>query len=217
MTDSEIERRKAICKVAGVKEIDDLSDGYHTFRQLYYQRMMLFAAIVKQNRDRAWKSFRHEDGELCFGGGWFIVGIDTPEGSYTYHYEANFYFLFDCEELETAKHWDGHTEKDVTRLLSLPSAEPELSEYSAWFRIGETLVDESKADISAQEACEKIREYLRRMKKPEQKTGKWVNFKYPLGECSECRAIVDIANNEANYCPKCGCRMVESQESEDKE
>lgn len=101
--------------------IDDLSDGFHTFRQLYYQRMMLFAAIVKQNKDRAWKSFRHEDGELCFGGGWFIVGIDTPEGSYTYHYEDNYFSLFDCEELECGKHWDGHTEKDVIRLLSLPS------------------------------------------------------------------------------------------------
>jgi hypothetical protein len=125
MSDTEIERRKAICKVAGVKEIDDLSDGFHTFRQLYYQRMMLFAVIVKQNHDRAWKSLRHEDGELCFGGGWFIVGIDTPEGSYTYHYEDNYYSLFDCEELERGKHWDGHTEKDVTRLLSLPPAQPE--------------------------------------------------------------------------------------------
>ena len=120
MTDTERERINAICEVAGVTEIDDLSDGFHTFRQLYYQRMMLFATIVKQNRDKAWKSLRHEDGELCFGGRWFIVGIDTPEGSYTYHYEDNYYSLFDCEELERGKHWDGHTEKDVTRLLSLP-------------------------------------------------------------------------------------------------
>ena len=125
MTDTEKDRVKAICEVAGVKEIDDLSDGFHTFRQLYYQRMMLFAAIVKQNKDSAWKSLRHENGELCFGGGWFIVGIDTPEGSYTYHYEDNYYSLFDCEELRCGKHWDGHTEKDVTRLLSLPSAQPE--------------------------------------------------------------------------------------------
>lgn len=126
MTDTEMERRKAVCEVAGVAEIEDLSDGFHTFRQLYYQRMMLFATIVKQNKDKAWKSLRHEDGELCFGGGWFIVGVDTPEGSYTYHYEDIFYSLFDCEELEYAKHWDGHTEKDVTRLLSLPSAQPEI-------------------------------------------------------------------------------------------
>lgn len=124
MTDTEMKRRKAICEVAGVAEIDDLSDGFHTFRQLYYQRMMLFAAIVKQNKDKAWKSLRHEDGEFCFLGGWFIVGVDTPEGSYTYHYEAKYFDLFDCDILDYGKHWDGHTEKDVTRLLSLTSAEP---------------------------------------------------------------------------------------------
>ena len=125
MTDTERERINAICEVAGVTEIDDLSDGFHTFRQLYYQRMMLFAVIVRQNKDKAWKSLRHEDGELCFGGGWFIVGVDTQEGSYTYHYEDNYFSLFDCEELERGKHWDGHTEKDVTRLLSLPSVQPD--------------------------------------------------------------------------------------------
>lgn len=99
--------------------IGDLSDGYHTFNGLYRQRLILFATLVKTYKDRAWKSYRHEDGELCFGGGWFIVGIDTPEGSYTYHYENKDFDLFDCEELPVGKHWDGHTEDDVTRLLSL--------------------------------------------------------------------------------------------------
>lgn len=130
MTDTEIKRMRAICEAAGVEDIDDVSDGFHSFRQLYYQRMILFAAIVKQNKDKAWKSLRHEDGKLCFGGGWFIVGIDTPEGSYTYHYEDNYFSLFDCKELEYGKHWDGHTEKDVTRLLSLPSAQTEPSQVA---------------------------------------------------------------------------------------
>ena len=119
--DNEQKRIETICSIANINNIEDLSDGYHTFKQLYYQRMMLFAAIVKQNKDKAWKSLRHEDGELCFGGGWFIVGVETPEGSYTYHYEDIYYSLFDCEELPKGKHWDGHTEKDVTRLLSLSS------------------------------------------------------------------------------------------------
>lgn len=120
-----------------VTGIGDLSDGYHTFNGLYYQRMILFAALVKQNRDRAWKSYRHEDGELCFGGGWFIVGIDTPEGSYTYHYENKDFELFDCEELPVGKHWDGHTEADVTRLLSLPAtAEAEEDRHGDWEIVG---------------------------------------------------------------------------------
>lgn len=107
--------------------IGEMSDGYHTFNGLYYQRMVLFAALVKQNKDSAWKSHRHEDGELCFGGGWFIVGLDTPKGSYTYHYEDKDWDLFDCEELPVGKHWDGHTEDDVTRLLSLPEMRPVVS------------------------------------------------------------------------------------------
>lgn len=119
MTDTEAKRREAICNVAGVEDIGEVSDGFHTFNQLYYQRMMLFAVIVKQNKAKAWKSHRHEDGELCFGGGWFIVGVTTLEGDYTYHYEDQYFDLFDCEELECGKHWDGHTEEDVTRLLSL--------------------------------------------------------------------------------------------------
>lgn len=106
--------------------IGDLSDGYHTFNGLYDQRMILFAALVSAYKDRAWKSYRHEDGELCFGGGWFIVGIDTPEGSYTYHYENKDFDKFDCVELPRGKHWDGHTEEDVIRLLSLPAPPKEV-------------------------------------------------------------------------------------------
>ena len=128
MTDVEMQRIKTICDVAGVDDIGDLSDGFHTFNSLYEQRMILFAALVKIYKDKAWKSYRHEDGEYCFGGGWFIVGIDTPEGSYTYHYENKYFDLFDCKELACAKHWDGHTEKDVTRLLTLPSAQPQYEE-----------------------------------------------------------------------------------------
>ena len=122
MTDEMRAREKAICEVANVKDIGDVSDGFHTFNGLYEQRMILFAALVKAYKDKAWKSYRHEDGEYCFGGGWFIVGIDTPEGSYTYHYENKYWDMFDCVDLPRAKHWDGHTEADAeTRLMSLPA------------------------------------------------------------------------------------------------
>lgn len=108
-----------IVKIAGVDDIGEVSDGYHTFNSLYRQRCVLFAALVKAYKDKAWKSRRHSDGELCFGGGWFIVGIETPEGQYTYHYEDNDWDLFECAEVETAPEWDGHTDEDVGRLLTL--------------------------------------------------------------------------------------------------
>lgn len=108
-----------VCKEFGISQIGEFSDGYHTFDSLYYQRMILFATIVNTHPEISWKSECHEDGEKCFGGGWFIVGIDTPEGPYTYHYKDKYWDLFKCDALLFGKHWDGHTEKDVTRLLSL--------------------------------------------------------------------------------------------------
>lgn len=108
-----------ICEIACINDIGDLSDGYHTFNELYYQRCVLFATIVNMNKNKAWKTRFHEDGEPCFGGGWFLVTIETPEGAYGYHYENKYWNLFDCKELKKAKHWDGYTDKDVGRLLSL--------------------------------------------------------------------------------------------------
>ncbi len=97
-----------ICEIADVNEIGELSDGFHTFNSLYHQRAILFAALVNTYRELAFKSKKHEDGELCFGGGWFIVGLKTPEGDYTYHYPMEYWKIFKCEELERAPHWDGH-------------------------------------------------------------------------------------------------------------
>ena len=135
MTDTELKRRKAICEVAGIDDIGELSDGFHTFNGLYKQRMILFAALVKAYKDRSWKSYRHEDGEYCFGGGWFVVGIDTPEGSYTYHYENKYWDMFDCIDLPKAPHWDGHTEEDAeTRLMSL-----ETERHGRWIPVTERL------------------------------------------------------------------------------
>ena len=119
MTDEMRNYEKTICELCGVEDIGDVSDGYHTFNQLYHQRAMLFATIVNQNSDKAWKTHKHEDGEPCFGGGWFLVTIDTPRGAYGYHYEDKYWDLFKCKELGKAKHWDGYTEEDVDRLLSL--------------------------------------------------------------------------------------------------
>ena len=215
MTDTERERINAICEVAGVAEIDDLSDGFHTFRQLYYQRMMLFATIVKQNKDKAWKSLRHEDGELCFGGGWFIVGIDTPEGSYTYHYEDNYYSLFDCEELERGKHWDGHTEKDVTRLLSLPKAQL-FSEGTTKDAISRQAAIDAAKDWYEGLICGSINGLIKRLNAlptvhPEPQEGHWINGKCDL--CGEHAPFWCMAStyHESNYCPNCGAKMTISK------
>lgn len=102
-----------------VSSIEDISDGYHTFESLYRQRLYLWVTIINMHLDKAWKTIRHEDGNLCFGGGWFLVGLNTPAGQYSYHYPLEYWDLFKCASLVKAPKFDGHTDKDVTRLLSL--------------------------------------------------------------------------------------------------
>lgn len=97
----------------------DISDGYHTFGELYHHRAVLFAIICNQNKDKAWKSYKHDDGSM-FDGGMFIVGIETPDGQYTYHYHVDPYWdMFEVKELDFAPKWDGHKPSDITRLFSL--------------------------------------------------------------------------------------------------
>lgn len=99
-------------------ETDLISDGYHTFDGLYFQRCILFAFICNQNKEISWKSKKHSDGSMYEN--YFIVGIDTPKGSYTYHYHIDFWNYFKVKELDNAPEWDGHTEEDIVeRLFSL--------------------------------------------------------------------------------------------------
>ena len=48
-----------------------------------------------------------------------IVGINTPEGYFTYHYHLNHWDKFQVRELPNAPAWDGHTSDDILRLYSL--------------------------------------------------------------------------------------------------
>lgn len=95
-----------------------ISDGYHTFEELYYHRMVLFSIILNQNKEISWKAKKHHDGTM-FGDDSFICGIETPEGQYTYHYHLDYWNNFDVKELEFAPEYDGHKPKDITRLYSL--------------------------------------------------------------------------------------------------
>ena len=100
-----------------VENIGDISDGSHTFYELYYHRMMLFAVICNTYKDKAWKSWKHEDGTMYDN--YFIVGITTPKGDYSYHYHKDYWKMFNVKELGNAPKWDGHQPKDIDRLFSL--------------------------------------------------------------------------------------------------
>jgi hypothetical protein len=92
--------------------IGNLSDGYHTFNELYHHRAVLFSVICNSMPERAWKSKLHDTGDMFDG--MFIVGIETNEGQATYHYDVDPYWdMFHVKELERAPKWDGHTPQDA--------------------------------------------------------------------------------------------------------
>lgn len=96
-----------------------ISDGYHSFDELYFHRMMLFSIICNTYKDSSWKSWLHSDGTMYED--YFIVGVTTPEGDYSYHYHKDHWDEFDVKEIESAPEWDGHKPEDIGRLKSLLS------------------------------------------------------------------------------------------------
>lgn len=110
-----------------ISEIGEFSDGYHTFNELYEFRKVynacLFNLANSHSTFSVCKSWKHSDGELCFGGGWFVVSAQTEFGQITNHYEKKDWDLFKCPKVETAPEWDGHTPQEaLERLLKLAAA-----------------------------------------------------------------------------------------------
>ena len=122
-TDQTLDKAIALLK-AQEPITGETSDGYHTFNELYHHRAVLFSVIVNNYKDLAWKSVRHHDGTMYDG--MFIVGIDTPDGQATYHYDINPYWdMFKCRVREFAPEWDGHTPAQaIERIGKLKAREP---------------------------------------------------------------------------------------------
>ena len=91
----------------------DASDGYHTHNELYDYRRVFNAALFNEWAQHATvpvvKSWRHSDGELAFGGGWFIVVATLPTGQFSNHYEAEHWDQFQVPEVALPPEYDGHT------------------------------------------------------------------------------------------------------------
>lgn len=98
-------------------KVSDFMDEYHSFNDLYTQRMYLTALAFNSNPSISWKSKQHADGTMFEG--YFIVGINTPQGMYTYHYKLEHWDLFKVKELPQSPEYDGHTSADVGRLSSV--------------------------------------------------------------------------------------------------
>lgn len=120
-----------------------ISDGYHTFGELYDHRIILYidlclylnlitnGGLVYNNnafgggvpserfsaKHKIWKSKVHSDGSIWDD--WFLLGIDSEKGKQiTYHLPMKYWFNTGFAEiLSKAPEFDGHSSSDVLERL----------------------------------------------------------------------------------------------------
>jgi len=100
----------------------DVSDGHHTFRELYEHRYALWISFCAEVNSRCapgyvWRSRLHSDGTMFDDS--FVLGIGTAWGEQmTYHLPMR---LWDAvhfiEERTRAPEYDGHSPTDVAERL----------------------------------------------------------------------------------------------------
>jgi hypothetical protein len=109
-----------------IEDKSQISDGYHTFAELYEHRDELFIALCRYIIDAiginaakvpyVWKSRVHSDG--TFYDGYFIAGIRTEKGyQISYHLQDHKWDRLPAFILERAPEYDGHTSQDVIQRL----------------------------------------------------------------------------------------------------
>ena len=116
----------------GLKEdgmsLKGISDGYHTFGELYEHRIALFIALCRMTKAESghwtdgevkmvWRSKLHSDGTMFDDS--FILGIGRVRGhQITYHLPLSYWDMTEfAYTMDNAPEWDGHTSADVLERL----------------------------------------------------------------------------------------------------
>lgn len=97
-------------------DVREVSDGYHTFNELYKHCHLLFVhtAIAQPG---AFKTKFNDKKGMCDG--WFILGINTSHGQISYHLPMKYWDLATVPEVEYNEGYDGHDSEDVLERLML--------------------------------------------------------------------------------------------------
>lgn len=125
-------KKKLKLNLGSIENDVEISDGFHTFDELYDHRITLYIALCKSLQERlyhgdilnhipsknmldkkVWRSKIHSDGSKYEG--WFILGINRNKGEQiTYHIPLKRWkeTIF-AQTLEKAPKFDGHTSADV--------------------------------------------------------------------------------------------------------
>lgn len=116
-------------KTAQPADMGNVSDGYHTFNELYEHRHALFLLLMK----------RYYLGRVCptwidvdpNTPGWFLAGIDSIDGQIAYHLPerllpvARQYAMADYRRTP----YDGYTSADVLARLQWLTAPPQEAKH----------------------------------------------------------------------------------------
>lgn len=92
-------------------DMGEVSDGYHTFNELYEHRCLLFLALcaASDSDDCAWVADHYP--------GWDCVFLWTDCGQISYHVPAKYRAAYVHCRQEQESPWDGHTSADVIERL----------------------------------------------------------------------------------------------------
>lgn len=97
-----------IFKIVG----NDISDGYHTFDELYEHRVILYLSLCMSKKEKCYYKKDYEK--------WFCIYLETDHGQVSYHVPNKFLGIAEKNFTYSPDHkFDGHTSSDViARLLA---------------------------------------------------------------------------------------------------
>jgi hypothetical protein len=121
MTTSEINEA-----ILSLDATSDVSDGHHTFGELYDFRNLLFVIILQTHPLASWRAAKNADGSLWDG--WFVAGINRAPGEQiTFHLPLRLWHSLDMIETHDVNpYFDGHTSSDVLDRLKSLCIRPEV-------------------------------------------------------------------------------------------
>jgi len=105
-------------------ETNSVSDGYHTFGELYDHRIELWIALCRElsasresSEEVPWRSRLHSDGSSFAG--WFVLGVGHSQGrQITYHLPlARWEECGFAQTVDKSPDFDGHTPANVLERL----------------------------------------------------------------------------------------------------
>lgn len=100
-------------------DMGEVSDGYHTFNELYEHRHALFLALAKASGSRFSISEAHDDGSKFEG--WFLAVLHLPTGEIRYHLPMRLWGAAvhaGAEAVPRGPAWDGATADATIARLS---------------------------------------------------------------------------------------------------